>query len=112
MTDTAQFQRAFQTSVAEVRQRFIDRAAQQVQDLDDLMDRIETRPDDRAALEAATHLVHKIAGVATTLGFEHMGELANRAESMLIACAQPSGEATRAQALAAVETLTEELDRL
>lgn len=112
MTDTAQFQRAFQASVAEVRQRFIDRAEQQVQDLDDLMERLESRPDDHAALEAATHLVHKIAGVATTLGFQQMGELAQRAESGLIACAQPSGETTRAQAIAAVETLTEELDRL
>lgn len=112
MTNTAQFQRAFESSVLQIRQRFIDRAEQQVKDLDDLMDRIESCPGDRTALETATNLVHRIAGVAATLGFQQMGELAQSAESRLIACTQSSHEAAHVQAIAAVETLVAELDRL
>lgn len=112
MTSNAQFQQAFDASVVQVRQRFINRAEQQVQDLDELMDRIESCPYDRAALEAATHLAHKISGVATTLGFPLIGEFAQTAESRLIACATPSSEASLSQAVEAVENLVAELDRL
>ncbi|QEE36321.1 hypothetical protein FTO60_11730 [Octadecabacter sp. SW4] len=112
MTSTEQFQQAFDASVVQIRKRFIDRAEQQVQDLDELMDCIESCPDDRAALEAATSLAHKISGVATTLGFPLIGELAQTAESKLIACATPSSGASLSQAAEAVESLVAELDRL
>lgn len=112
MTNTAQLQSAFESSVLQIRQRFIDRAEQQVMDLDDLMDRIESSTGDRIALETAMNLVHKISGIAATLGFQQIGELAQCAESRLIACTKQSNEAVHALAIAAVEILVAELDRL
>ncbi len=112
MTSTAHYQQAFETSVEQIRSRFIARVEQQVAELDDLMERLETNPSDNAALEGATNLIHKIAGVAATLGFQKAGELAQSAESRLVACSKtPHGE-THAQAMIAVESLIDELDQL
>lgn len=101
---------AFEVSIERVRKRFIERARIQVQELDILIYKVEADPQDQATWMDLARIVHKIAGVADTLGFERLGQLARETEDRLI---NPSDEITSAmddQKLCAVDLLVNELD--
>lgn len=101
---------AFEVSIERVRKRFIERARIQVQELDILIYKVEADPQDQATWMDLARIVHKIAGVADTLGFERLGQLARETEDRLI---NPSGEiisATDDQKLCALDLLVNELD--
>lgn len=101
---------AFEVSIERVRKRFIERARTQVQELDILIYKVEADPQDQATWMDLARIVHKIAGVADTLGFERLGQLARETEDRLI---NPSDEITSAmddQKLCAVDILVNELD--
>lgn len=101
---------AFEVSIERVRKRFIERARIQVQELDILIYKVEADPQDQATWMDLARIVHKIAGVADTLGFERLGQLARETEDRLI---NPSDEITSAmddQKLCAVDILVNELD--
>ena len=112
MSELGQITRSFDKSLELVRQKFVARLETQVADLDELMWRIEDNPADAPSIDAATNIVHKIAGVAPTLGLTEIGTLAREAESALMALGRGPSAANLTGTTAAVERLSEQLDQI
>lgn len=110
MNDISNAQTTIGASVQNLRERFIDRAYHQAQELDHLLGQLEADPSDQAARASVTSIVHKISGVAKTLGFERLGILAHEAECDLIAQGNQTTADTTVIAFEKVEVLIEELD--
>lgn len=66
-----------------IRRRFIDGLAGRVENLDTLMAKVELCRDTDNALAEAEQEMHRITGVAGTLGFRALGDLARAAEASL-----------------------------
>lgn len=59
-----------------LRNRFIEMSVQRSVELSELQQRVQKRLDPEAALGEIGEIVHKISGVAATLGFAEWGRLA------------------------------------
>lgn len=68
-----------------IRQRFVEGLPQRVETLDMLVTRIELGHMADEALSEVAQEMHRIAGVAKTLGFPELGQLARDTETDLIA---------------------------
>ena len=102
---------SIQQSFARIRLRFMARLQSRIDDLDDLMIALEMAPGNPAPLGAAREIVHTIVGVAATLGFPRLGDLATEAErSLVFANENPPDPGKLANAMAAVESLVVEMD--
>ena len=71
-------------SVSLIRERFIDTLGHKIDELDLMMTRIEVRQEADLALSAAVQCMHRIVGVASTLGFPELGRCARSAEANLV----------------------------
>ena len=70
-------------SVSLIRERFIDTLGQKIDELDLMMTQIEVSLDSDMTLSAAAKSMHRIVGVAGTLGFPELGNSARHAEASL-----------------------------
>lgn len=108
---SAATQNSIQQSFARIRLRFMARLQTQIDKLDDLMVALEMAPDNPAPLGAAREIVHTIVGVAATLGFPKLGDLATEAERSLVVANEKSPDPGKlANAMAAVESMVVEMD--
>jgi HPt (histidine-containing phosphotransfer) domain-containing protein len=103
---------AFEDSVRQIRRRFMERLDQQIEELDDCAVEIEQNQQASTALLAATEIVHRIAGVARTLGFPQLGHLAAEAEGTLLSASNMPASNNRLQALNAMECLVIEMIKI
>ncbi len=69
--------------LALLRQRFRDKAAEEIDVLAHLIESIRSGNPDPADVDAAYRLLHRLAGSAGTFGFTHLGEEARRLELFL-----------------------------
>lgn len=65
------------------RDLFVTEAAEQCERLERQLLRLEERPDDREALDEAFRVLHTVKGMAATLGFRRIAEVAHAAENHL-----------------------------
>lgn len=70
-------------SLSLIRNRFIDGLEVRIEHLDTLMIKVELRQDTVNALAEAEQEMHRITGVAGTLGFRALGDMARAAEASL-----------------------------
>jgi chemotaxis protein histidine kinase CheA len=112
MNDLSKNQSAFDLSIAAVRKKFADRAYEQSQQLDALLDRLETQPDDQHALQSVLQIAHRIAGVADTLGFGRLGELARNAENLTRTAIEVNTRDAIGATIQVTDALIEELDQI
>jgi len=110
MNDISSTHNAFDVSLRKLRERFIERAYHQAQELDHLMGLIEADSDDQVARARVTSIAHKISGVARTLGFERLGLLAHETEYHLNGESTQAGLGTLGSNAEVVDELIEELD--
>lgn len=104
---------AMAQSVAAVRARFIASLADRAAELDTLMALADAEADPRKLLVRATEIVHRIAGVAGTLGFADLGNLAFEAERQLgLALSAPQALASAEPAVTAVDRVVGYIDEI
>jgi hypothetical protein len=72
-------------SLVPLRDRFIALNVARARDLVELADRIDMGQDAEASLLAIGEIVHKVAGVALTLGFPELGLRAAELDKIIIA---------------------------
>lgn len=93
MNDSAQT--ALQSRLGSVRDRFVAILDERLDTLEVLRDALEQEETRVSALEDIRFIVHKIAGTAGTLGFEHVGALAARTEMRIDDCLEHCAEASQ-----------------
>lgn len=104
---------AMARSVAAVRGRFVASLADRAAELDALMVLAETEADARRFFLRAVEIVHRIAGVARTLGFSDLGDLAFEAERRLGTALTPAAVTTAAEtAIEAVDHVVSCIDQI
>lgn len=104
---------AIADQMAQVRQRFLDGLSQRGTELDALLALADNDDDPSPLLGRATEILHKIAGVARTVGFGDLGALAFVAEREMRALPDRLAEAgARETAFASVDAVVEEINRL
>lgn len=99
--------------MAQVRQRFLEGLYHRGIELDALLALAEQDENPTPLLGRATEILHKIAGVARTVGFGELGVLAFAAEQEMRALpARISDEGAKEAAFSAVDAVAEEISRL
>ncbi len=75
----------FNTRLEEIRLKFVASLQSKIDEFETLMERIVADDDSAQALEELRNGVHKLRGVAPTLGLEKLGEHAASSEDIIIA---------------------------
>ena len=83
--------------IAEIRPRFLLELSQRLDRLEEIRDALETAPDIVPLLGEIELGAHKTVGLATTLGFPDLGNLAHDAE-MVVRRIAKAGNGTRPNA--------------
>jgi hypothetical protein len=100
-------------SISLIRERFIDTLGLKIDDLDLMMTRIEHGEDVDKSLLAAAQSMHRIVGVASTLGFAKLGSSARNAETTLArAASNPNDKKLVIEAIGALEETVSVMDEI
>lgn len=75
MTDVTQTE-SFSAALADVRAKFVDRFFDRIVELESVAETLRTGPAKIESLERVRDIVHKIAGVAPTVGLDGIGRCA------------------------------------
>ena len=70
--------------LAAIRANFVDQLIERCLDIDALSRALGQNEIDADLFDRAAHHIHKIAGVAATLGFERLGKLAAQTDEMIV----------------------------
>lgn len=111
MSELSNMAQNYEHSLAQARQRFCASLDSQVEKLDALMWHIEENPANTQAIEIATNMVHKLAGVAPTFGLNSVGQHATAAEVALMQLEKQPTSQNLKLVSDAVEQLTVQLDK-
>ncbi|WP_417770426.1 Hpt domain-containing protein [Stappia sp.] len=98
---SASAQADLQSRLGSVRDRFVAILDERLDALEVLRDALEQEETRVSALEDIRFIVHKIAGTAGTLGFEHVGTLAARTETRIDECLEQCAGASHWDSAAA-----------
>jgi HPt (histidine-containing phosphotransfer) domain-containing protein len=70
--------------IGRIRNRFLDSVPQRIAVLEDVLARVDLLDGEGAPLKIALEVVHKISGVALTLGFPQLGRHAQETETLIL----------------------------
>lgn len=100
-------------SLCLIRNRFIDGLVGRIENLDTLMTKVELRHDTGNALVEAEQEMHRITGVAGTLGFPVLGDMARAAEASLNnAISNKQSDGLLGDAVAAVDEAVDAMSQI
>ncbi len=100
-------------SVNLIRERFIDTLGHKIDQLDLMMTRIELRHDADICLLEAVQAMHRIVGVASTLGFPDLGTSARNAEASLArAASNPHHKKLATEAINSMQETVSFMDKI
>jgi diguanylate cyclase (GGDEF)-like protein len=94
--------------LAPLREKFIRRSAQRLDDASHLIDLISADPDDRGALDEAMRKLHGLAGLGATFGFDDVTRIARQGEREMQLLLE-AGKAPDAEAIAAFRACLQQL---
>ena len=83
LTDSPEMSEALMAALAPIRMSFINSAPDRVREINASLSAIGQGDDVNGALCGLRTEVHKIAGVAGSIGFPHLGEISAKADSAL-----------------------------
>jgi chemotaxis protein histidine kinase CheA len=93
--------------IDELRPRFLELMAQRLDRFEEIRGQLETAKDPTPLLEEIRFGAHRMVGLAATLGFGDLGDLAQAAELAIMR--RPSRAAPDAQLLTAIDVLMGEM---
>ncbi|MDY6859443.1 MAG: Hpt domain-containing protein [Pseudomonadota bacterium] len=113
MMGTSGYDEKMQTAILAVRGRFVGSLAGRLEAMDRIMLQLEAGLVSDDALTHVAADAHKIRGLAKTLGFAELGELAGNVENAVNAfLAKADAAPARAELFAMIDALLDQMDQV